>query len=76
MTQSRRHSMIEACAGTAIGFVVSVLASMVVYPAHGHRFTLAENISITLIFTVLSVVRSYVVRRAFNALHRKVAPTA
>ena len=71
MTQSRRHSMIEACAGTAIGFVVSVLASMIVYPAHGHRFTLAENISITLIFTVLSVVRGYLVRRALVWLHAR-----
>jgi len=71
MTQSRLHSIAEAVAGTAIGFVVSVAASMVVYPAHGHAFTLAENVSITLIFTVLSVVRSYVVRRAFVALHRK-----
>lgn len=69
MSQSRLHSVIEATAGTAIGFVVSVLASMVVYPAHGHAFTLAENISITLIFTVLSVVRGYVVRRMFVRLH-------
>ena len=49
MSQSRRHSMIEAIAGTAIGFIVSVLASYVVYPAFGHAFTLAQNISITAI---------------------------
>ena len=70
MSQSRRHSMLEACAGTAIGFVVSVLASLVVYPMHGHAFSLTEVSSITLIFTVLSVVRSYIVRRLFNAWHR------
>lgn len=71
MTQSRRHSMFEAVAGTAIGFIVSVLASLVVYPMHGHAFSLAEVGSITLIFTVLSVVRSYCVRRAFVWLHAK-----
>lgn len=68
MSQSRRQSMIEAIAGTAIGFIVSVLASEVVYPAHGHHFTFAQNVSITLIFTVLSVVRGYLVRRLFNRL--------
>ena len=68
MSQSRRHSMIEAIAGTAIGFIVSVLASYVVYPAFGHVFTLAQNISITAIFTVLSIARGYFVRRLFNRL--------
>lgn len=71
MTQSRRHSMVEAIAGTTIGFVVSVLASLVVYPLHGHTFSLGEVSSITLIFTVLSVVRGYVVRRLFNRWHRR-----
>ncbi len=69
MTQSRRHSFIEAMAGTAIGFVISVLASMVVYPLFGHAFTLHQNIGITAIFTVLSIARGYAVRRLLNMLH-------
>jgi biopolymer transport protein ExbB/TolQ len=69
MSQTRRHSIIEALAGTAIGLIVSILASMVVYPLFGHSFTLTQNTGITLIFTVLSVVRSYCVRRAFIRLH-------
>lgn len=70
MSQSRRHSLIETVAGVAIGFVVSVLASIVVYPAFGHGFTLGQNIGITIIFTVLSIVRGYCVRRLFNRLAR------
>lgn len=66
MTQSRRHSLIETIAGVAVGFVVSVLASLVVYPAFGHSFTLGQNVGITIIFTVLSIVRGYCVRRLFN----------
>ena len=35
--------------------------------------TLGQNIGITIIFTIASIVRSYVVRRWFNAaLHRAV----
>jgi hypothetical protein len=66
MSQSRRMSAVETLAGVAIGFVVSVAASFVVYPLFGHSFTLSQNICITIIFTVLSILRGYVVRRAFN----------
>ena len=66
MSQTRRMSLVETIAGVAIGFVVSVAASFVVYPIFGHSFTLSQNIGITIIFTVLSIVRGYLVRRAFN----------
>lgn len=70
MNQSRRFSLIEACTSTAFGFIFSILAGMVVYPLFGHAFSLQQNLGIVLIFTLLSVVRSYVVRRVFNALQK------
>lgn len=66
MSQSRRMSMVETLAGVAIGFAVSVALSHIIYPLFGHSFTLAQNMGITVIFTVVSIVRSYLVRRAFN----------
>lgn len=68
MSQSRTHSLIETFAGVAIGFVVSVALSIIVYPLFGHAFTLGQNMGITLIFTIASIVRGYLVRRAFNRL--------
>jgi Na+/H+ antiporter NhaA len=67
MTQTRFSSFLEACFNTAIGFVMSMLLSIVVYPMFGHSFTLTQNVGITLIFTVASILRGYVVRRWFNA---------
>lgn len=67
MTQTRLGSLIEATVNTFIGFVITIGLSLVVYPAFGHRFTLAQNAGITLIFTVASVARGYVLRRWFNA---------
>jgi SNF family Na+-dependent transporter len=64
--QSRTHSLIEACANTASGFLVSLAAAHAVFPAFGCHITTAQNIGITLIFTVLSIARSYVWRRIFN----------
>jgi heme/copper-type cytochrome/quinol oxidase subunit 4 len=66
MSQSRLTSLVETCANIAIGFVVSVIITAIVMPAYGHHVTLAENIEITTIFTVASIARGYIVRRAFN----------
>lgn len=67
--QSRTHSVIEACANTASGAVVSYCLGLIVYPAFGFAVTPAQNVTITAIFTVASILRSYAWRRAFNKLH-------
>lgn len=67
MNQTRLGSLIEACINTAIGLIGSILLSLIVYPMFGHSFTFAQNVGITAIFTVWSVLRGYVIRRWFNA---------
>jgi membrane protein implicated in regulation of membrane protease activity len=67
MSQSRISSLIEAVINVAIGFVVSLGLTAVVLPAYGHAVTLGQNLQITCIFTVSSILRSYCVRRWFNA---------
>ena len=64
--QSKRQSLIETVAGVAVGFFVSMLLSLVVFPLHGHTFSTAQNASITVIFTVASILSGYGVRRFFN----------
>lgn len=64
--QTRLESLIEVLANIAIGFMVTMLASPIIYPLFGVTFTVAQNFGLTLIFTVLSVVRGYIVRRWFN----------
>lgn len=68
--QTRRQSLIETIAGVAIGFAVSMALAFVVYPLHGHAFSLTENASIAVIFTAASIVRGYGVRRLFNWMWR------
>ena len=68
---ARLQSMNESLVNVALGMIISMALQIVVFPAFGHAFTLAQNIGITVIFTVASILRSYVVRRWFNAaLHR------
>lgn len=66
MSQSRLSSLAETCASIAIGFVVSLAINAVVMPAFGHQISLADNLGMTAIFTVASIARGYLVRRAFN----------
>lgn len=70
--QSARHSLIETLIGTAIGFVVSVLVwELVVNPVWHLETSFVSNLSITALFTIVSVIRGYVVRRIFNVLAHK-----
>ena len=70
--QSSRQSMVETLAGTAIGFVVSVLLwEFVVKPVWHLETSLVSNLTITLLFTTVSIARSYVVRRFFNHVNKK-----
>lgn len=71
MTQSRRHSLLEAVTNTVVGLLVTLGAQLIVYPWYGATFTFGQNLQITFIFTVLSVARSYLLRRGFNWWHRK-----
>jgi len=65
--QSRLSSFIESMANVFIGYVVSLLVQLIVYPLFGAQFTFAQNIQIGLIFMAVAIVRSYVIRRWFNA---------
>ena len=67
--QSRTQSAIEAVLNVAIGISVGAAANAVVLPAFGYAVTLAEIWAMSGIFSAISLVRSYFVRRLFNWLH-------
>lgn len=70
--QTRKGALIESLAGTAIGFIISVLVwQFIVNPLWNLHTGIIDNLSITLLFTVVSVIRSYYVRRVFNHMHNK-----
>ena len=49
-----------------IGYGVAVLTQVVVFPLFGIRVPLRDNLTIGAVFTVISIVRSYTVRRVFS----------
>lgn len=71
MNQTRLGSLIEALFNVAIGLVVSVIANALVFPAFDFHPSLGQNVAISVIYTVISIARQYVLRRWFNGrLHR------
>jgi hypothetical protein len=68
--QSKGMSFIEIGFSTAIGFLIAYITVAIVMPAFGHHVSPSQNFWITTIFTVVSIVRGYCVRRLFNAMHR------
>jgi hypothetical protein len=67
MTQSRTMSFIESLAQVVIGYFVSLIAQLVIFPLFGMRVSLTDNLMIGGCFLVVSLARSYVLRRLFNA---------
>jgi hypothetical protein len=71
MTQTRLGSLIEAIINVIIGFAINFSANMLIFPLFGFHISASANLLMGLIYTVISVVRSYCVRRWFNArLHQ------
>ena len=68
MKQSRLMSLVESLANVLVGYVVAVVTQMAVFPLFGLAVSVTENLLIGLIFTAVSIVRSYALRRGFEAL--------
>lgn len=66
--QTRLGSFTESVANIAVGFGINYVANLVVLPWFGFHVTAADAFGIGVIFTAISLARSYVLRRWFNGL--------
>jgi hypothetical protein len=67
MKQTRLESFIEAGTNTIIGFGINYLANLVIIPfVFGVPLNLKQNLIAGTFFTIVSVIRSYTIRRYFN----------
>ena len=71
MSQTRRHSLIESVANVAVGYGVALVTQLVVFPLYGMEVKLGQNLQIGMIFTGVSLARSYCLRRWFNGFTEK-----
>ena len=68
MKQSRLMSLVESVANVAVGYGVAVITQILIFPVFGLHTTLAQNLKMGAIFTIVSIARSFALRRAFEAI--------
>lgn len=66
--QSRRGSFAEAAANVVVGFLLALITQRLAYPLFGIETTLATDGAIAAMFTLVSLARSYMLRRLFERL--------
>ena len=69
MAQSRLGSVVESVVNVLVGYGVAVGAQIAIFPLFGVNLPVSDNMLIGLLFTAVSLVRSYALRRLFNKLH-------
>jgi hypothetical protein len=66
--QSRAMSFAETMTNVVVGFVASVAIQLAIFPLFGIRLAVSTNLAIGAAFTMMSVVRGYLLRRLFERL--------
>lgn len=67
MSQSRRHSIEETIISTLVGLGVSTILNWTYVPWVLHtQVTVGSNMALTAVFTAVSIMRGYSLRRLFN----------
>ncbi|MGV8814764.1 MAG: DUF7220 family protein [Gelidibacter sp.] len=64
--QTKLQSLIEVATSTVIGFIVSLIATFAIFPILDIASTPIKNFKVTVFFTAVSILRSYIIRRWFN----------
>jgi len=61
-------SLVEAIANVGAGYVIAVLTQTIIFPLFGLWMSIGQNLQIGAIFTAVSIMRSFSLRRLFEAI--------
>ena len=68
MSQSLRMSLIEAITNVAVGYALAVATQIVAFPWFSLKTDLGDHLALGALFTIISLLRSYALRRLFERL--------
>jgi hypothetical protein len=66
MSQSKKGSALEAVTNVVVGYSVNYTANLLLFPLFGWHITTSQNITLGVIYTAISLCRSYALRRFYN----------
>lgn len=64
----KKKALIESVTNTVIGLVTSFLIQLIIYPLLDIDVRLSQNVIITFVFLLVSIIRGYLVRILFSRL--------
>ena len=64
--QTKYQSLIESITNILIGYLTALLSQVLIFPIFDIDVTFQDNLLIGLYFTIIGLLRSYLVRRYFN----------
>ena len=65
--QTKRQSLIETLTSVFVGWLIGVILNLTILPLFDYNITVVDSLWVSLIFTVVSVIRGYIIRRWFNS---------
>jgi hypothetical protein len=71
VSQSKKQSLVESITNIVVGYLISLFAQIIIYPIFDINVELKTNIYISILFTTISLCRSYLLRRFFNSFKKK-----
>jgi hypothetical protein len=66
LTQSKIDSALEALTNIFVGFSINVTANILIFPIFGWSISISQNLMLGGCYTMISLIRSYALRRAFD----------
>lgn len=66
MNQTRKHSAIESVFNVIVGYGIAVGSQILIFPLFNVHIPLSDNFLIGGYFTIISLLRSYILRRLFT----------
>ncbi len=60
--------MIETITNISLGYVIATSSQIFIFPLYNINISISENLEIGLFFTIVSIIRSYTLRRFFNKI--------
>lgn len=69
MKQSKLESLVESVVNTCVGLVITIMVYPIINYGLDIKMSAAQVSLSTLLFTIVSVIRGFVIRRFFNNLY-------
>ncbi len=66
--QTKFLSFLESISQTIVGLFISIVIQLILYPMLNIEVSFKQNLIITFVFFLASIIRGYLIRRFFNKI--------